>query len=73
MDLTALKFIGAGLATIGMMGAAIGVGNVFNGLLNGIARNPSAGKELFGRAIIGAALVEGLGILSFVIGILLAI
>ncbi len=71
MELTALKFIGAGLSTIGVLGAAIGVGMVFAALLSGIARNPAAGKELFGRAIVGAALVEGLGILSAVIGILL--
>ena len=73
MDLTALKFIGAGLATIGMFGAAIGVGNVFNALVTGIARNPSAKKEMFVPALIGASFAEALGLFSFVIGILLVV
>jgi len=73
MDLTALKFIGAGIATLGMFGAALGVGNVFNALVSGIARNPSAKKDMFVPALIGAGLAEALGILSFVIAILLAL
>jgi F-type H+-transporting ATPase subunit c len=73
MDLTALKFIGAGIATLGMFGAALGVGNVFNALVSGIARNPSAKDAMFVPALIGAGLAEALGILSFVIGILLAL
>jgi len=35
------KLIGGGIATIGLGGAAIGVGLVFAAYLNGVARNPS--------------------------------
>jgi F-type H+-transporting ATPase subunit c len=43
MDATAAKYIGAGLACLGMLGAAIGVGIIFgNFLSNGAMRNPSA-------------------------------
>ena len=42
MDPLAAKFIGAGLACIGMGGAAIGVANVFGQFLVGALRNPSA-------------------------------
>jgi len=66
-----LKYVGAGLATIGMVGAAMGVGTIFSGLVNGIARNPSTEKQLFQKAFIGAALAEALGLFAFVISMLL--
>ena len=40
MDLVALKYIGIGLLSIGMAGAAIGIGNIFNSFFSSLARNP---------------------------------
>lgn len=71
MDPVAAKYIGAGLATIGMAGAAIGVSMIFGQFLSGALRNPSAADGQFGRAFIGAALAEGLGIFSFLVAIIL--
>ncbi|WP_341756056.1 MULTISPECIES: F0F1 ATP synthase subunit C [unclassified Candidatus Tisiphia] len=71
MDTMSLKFIGVGLMAIGMLGAAIGVGNIFSALLNSIARNPSASDQLQRVALIGAGLTEAMGLFSFVIAILL--
>ena len=75
MDLEAAKylgkFIGAGLATFGMMGAAIGVGMIFAAALNGIARNPAQEGKLKGFAFVGMALSEAMGVFSFLIAILL--
>ncbi len=71
MDAEAAKYIGAGLACFGMLGAAIGVGNIFGSFLEGSLRNPSASKEQFTNALIGAALAEALGIFSLLIAILL--
>jgi F-type H+-transporting ATPase subunit c len=71
MDLVSLKFIGVGLMAFGMLGAAIGVGNIFNGLLNGMARNPSAADQLQRMAFIGAGLAEAMGLFSFVIAMLI--
>ncbi|HJD56803.1 MAG: F0F1 ATP synthase subunit C [Rickettsia endosymbiont of Culicoides impunctatus] len=71
MDITSLKFIGVGLMAIGMLGAAIGVGNIFSALLTSIARNPSAAEQLQKVALIGAGLTEAMGLFSFVIAILL--
>ena len=65
MDLEALKFIGAGLMSFGMLGAAIGIGLIFNGAASGVARNPSAQKQIFGTAIIGAVFAELMGLLAF--------
>ncbi len=71
MDVTSLKFIGVGLMAIGMLGAAIGVGNIFSALLTSIARNPSSTNQLQRLALIGAGLTEAMGLFSFVIAILL--
>ena len=38
---TAAKAQGAGLATIGLAGAGIGIGTVFGSLITGVARNPA--------------------------------
>lgn len=71
MELVALKFIGVGLSTFGMLGAAIGVGNIFSSLLNAIARNPSAADQLQRMAFIGAGLAEAMGLFAFVIAMLI--
>ncbi|XVN41112.1 MAG: F0F1 ATP synthase subunit C [Rickettsia endosymbiont of Argas persicus] len=71
MDMVSLKFIGIGLMAIGMFGAALGVGNIFSSLLNSIARNPLASEQLQRMALIGAGLVEAMGLFSFVIAMLL--
>jgi F-type H+-transporting ATPase subunit c len=47
------------------------VGNIFGNFLSGALRNPSAADGQFTRALIGAALAEGLGIFSFVVVIFL--
>jgi F-type H+-transporting ATPase subunit c len=71
MDPVAAKYVGAGLAAIGMGAAAIGVGTIFGNFLSGALRNPSAADGQFGRAFIGAALAEGLGIFAFLVAIIL--
>ncbi len=71
MDAEAAKYIGAGLATLGMIGAGIGVGTIFGNFLSGALRNPSAAAAQIGNLFVGAALAEALGILAFVLGILI--
>lgn len=71
MEAEAAKFVGAGLATLGMIGAGVGVGIIFSGFLSGALRNPSAAAGQFTNLILGAALTEALGILSFVLGLLI--
>jgi F-type H+-transporting ATPase subunit c len=71
MDPVAAKYIGAGLATLGMGGAAIGVGNIFSQFLNGALRNPSAAQGQFANLIFGFAVTEALGIFSLLIALLL--
>jgi F-type H+-transporting ATPase subunit c len=65
------QYIGAGLATLGMGGAAIGVGNIFAQYLAGALRNPSAADGQFARLIFGFAVTEALGIFSLLVALLL--
>jgi len=71
MDAAAAKYIGAGLATLGMIGAGIGVGTIFGNFLSGALRNPSRAASQIGNLFVGAALAEALGILAFVLGFLI--
>jgi F-type H+-transporting ATPase subunit c len=71
MDLISLKYIGVGLMAFGMLGAALGVGNIFSSLLGSIARNPSAADQMQRMAFIGAGLAEAMGLFSFVVAMLL--
>jgi F-type H+-transporting ATPase subunit c len=71
MDASTYKYLGVGLMAIGMAGAAIGVGLVFSSLLSGLARNPSASDNLQRNALIGAGLIEAMGLFAFVIAMLI--
>jgi F-type H+-transporting ATPase subunit c len=64
------KLIGAGLATIGLVGAGMGVGIVFGSLITGIARNPQIKDLLFRYAILGFALTEAVGLLALMMAFL---
>lgn len=69
--LQAAKFIGAGLATIGLAGAGVGIGTVFGALVIGISRNSSLRDELFKLAILGFALTEAIALFSLMMGFLI--
>nr|AAN04072.1 ATP synthase F0 subunit 9 [Amoebidium parasiticum] len=66
-----LKFVGAGLATIGLTGAGIGIGMVFSALLNATSRNPSLKQQLFSNAILGFALTEAIALFALMIAFLI--
>ena len=69
--LQSAKFLGAGLATIGLAGAGVGIGTVFGALVIGISRNPSLRDELFKLAILGFALTEAIALFSLMMAFLL--
>ena len=71
MLLQAAKYIGAGLATIGLAGTGVGIGTVFGALILGISRNPSLKDELFKMAILGFALTEAIALFALMIVFLL--
>ena len=65
------KFIGAGLASIGLGGAGIGVGLVVGNYLAGALRNPAAAAGQTATMFLGIAFAEALGIFAFLIALLL--
>ena len=65
------QYIGAGLASFGLVGGAIGVGLIFAAAINGTARNPAKEGAIRGLAIFGMALSEVLGLLAFVLAMLI--
>ncbi len=71
MELEVLKYIGAGLSSLGLIGAGLGVGLVFSAFLNGVARNPSAEPKMKALTFVGAAFAEVLGLLAFVTSMLI--
>ena len=70
---TAAKSIGAGLATIGVVGAGAGIGFVFAGLLGAFSRNPDLEPRLMQIAILGFALTEAMGLLAIMMAFLILI
>lgn len=71
MEGESLKYIGVGITTLGMLGAAIGVSNIFVAMLNGIARNPSAESKLAKYVYVGAGLSEAMGLFALVIALIM--
>ena len=69
--LESAKLIGAGLATISLAGAGLGIGIVFGALITSVARNPSIKQQLFGYAILGFALTEAMGLFALMITFLI--
>jgi F-type H+-transporting ATPase subunit c len=65
------KFIGAGLATISLAGAGVGVGSVFSALIIGFSRNPSLEKQLFAYTILGFALTEAIALFGLMMAFLI--
>ena len=65
------KLIGAGLATIGLAGAGVGIGTIFAGLVLGLARNPHIQKDLFKYAILGFALTEAIALFALMMAFLI--
>ena len=71
MDLAAAKFVGAGLATMALIGAGIGIGNVFGSYLSGALRNPGAASGQYGTMLLGFALCEATGLYGLVIALIM--
>ena len=71
MEVEAAKYIGAGLATMGMIGAGAGLGILFGNYLQAAIRNPSASGAERIWLFLGMALTESMGIFALVVALLL--
>jgi len=71
MLLTAAQKVGAGLSTVGLAGAGVGIGAIFGALILGVSRNPSLKDELFRLAILGFALTEAMALFALMMAFLI--
>ena len=71
MDLASAKMIGAGLACIALVGAGVGIGNIFAALVNSIARNPASQAQSTTPALLGFALAEATGLFGLIIAFMI--
>jgi F-type H+-transporting ATPase subunit c len=65
------KLIGAGLATISLAGAGLGIGLIFSSLIIGISRNPDRKADMFAMAILGFALTEAIALFGLMMAFLI--
>ncbi len=66
-----LKLVGAGLATISIAGAGVGIGVIFGALLIALSMNPSVSKDLVSYALLGFALAEAIALFGLMITFLI--
>lgn len=71
MDVQAAKMIGAGLACFALIGAGLGIGNIFGSYLQGALRNPAAAPSQFTNLLLGFALAEATGLFGLVVGLVI--
>jgi F-type H+-transporting ATPase subunit c len=69
--LSGLKAIGAGAATIGVIGAGVGVGLVFGAFIMAFGRNPELENKLFSYTILGFALSEAIALFALMMAFLI--
>jgi F-type H+-transporting ATPase subunit c len=67
----AAKLIGAGIAATALIGAGLGIGNIFGNYLAGALRNPSAAPGQFPNLLLGFALAEATGLFGLVVALLI--
>jgi F-type H+-transporting ATPase subunit c len=71
MEVESAKLIGAGLASIGMVGAGIGLGVLFGNYLQAAIRNPAAAASQQTMLFLGMALTETMGLFAFVVALII--
>ena len=71
MAVAGSKLIGAGMATIGLAGAGVGIGTIFGCLIIGTSRNPKRGADLFKIAMLGFAFTEAIALFALMMALLI--
>ena len=71
MDVEAARLIGGGLATIGLAGVGVGIGNIFASMIASSARNPAAIPQVQLFMWVGFALVEAVALYALLIAFLI--
>ncbi len=71
MDLAAMAALGAGIASLGVIGGGIGTGIAAGKAVESIAKQPEASGKIMSAMIVGGALSEATAIYGFLLGLLL--
>jgi len=69
--LQAMRYIGAGLAVIGVAGAGAGIGIVVGGAVQGMARNPDMAGTIQTNMILGIAFSEAVAIYALAVALII--
>lgn len=67
----AFKFLGVGLAGLGLLGAGIGLGILGSGAMQALGRNPEARTAIVPNMVLALAFTEAIGIYGLITAILL--
>ncbi|MBM2848903.1 MAG: atpE [Anaerolineales bacterium] len=65
------KYIGAGLAAIGVLGGGIGIGIVAGGAVEAMGRNPDATPTIQTNMILGLAFSEATAIYALAVALII--
>jgi ATP synthase F0 subunit c len=65
------RLIGAGLATLGMIGAGLGIGVLVSGAVSAMGRNPDAAGNIQTNMVLGIAFAEAVAIYALVVALLI--
>ncbi|MBN1430975.1 MAG: ATP synthase F0 subunit C [Anaerolineae bacterium] len=68
---TALKFLGAGLAMVGALGPGIGIGLIGLGAMQAVGRNPEAAPLVQTNMILAIVFAESVAIYALVVALIL--
>lgn len=71
MEAEAAKFLGAGIASLALIGAGLSIGFIFSSYLTGALRNPSAAPGQFPNLLLGFALAEATGLFGLVVALIM--
>ena len=69
--LHAMRFIGAGLAMVGAIGAGAGIGIVTSGAVQAMGRNPDATGTIQTNMILGIAFAEAVAIYCLAVALII--
>lgn len=65
------RLLGAGFATMGMIGAGVGIGMLVNGAVQAMGRNPDASGNIQVNMVLGIAFAEAIAIYALVVALLI--
>ena len=66
-----LKYVGAGLAAMGVLGGGIGIGVVAGGAVQAMGRNPDATPTIQTNMILGIAFAEAVAIYCLAVALII--